>query len=319
MLDTLSGAELIGLAPYILERRPHEKLVIIGTYGGEPRAWTTWPLAALESGDTRRSMARDWATSEFDRLYLIGYSTSQSDTAARINQLHTELRDEGLETVNVTRNFVVNGRQWGYASYGGLVDGYEGTATVIAPDPVRGRVEGLLFRTSCRKRYAAARFNSLDPAAVEKAARIATQCHIDRDKVANPNRQAEIDEGRYRQALANPSAMTVLGAVALGIAAAQNVDLAADAVDDILDGAPAALDLWSEVARWSTGAARTTATALAALSAWKDRDEAAVAFAEIALDADPESGLAWAVWHVVSTGAAPEHVRACADFEAVAA
>lgn len=320
VLDTLSEAELIGLVPYILDRNPREELVIIATLGGEPRAWTTWPLPVLTSGDARRNLARDWAGSEFDQLYLFGYGTNIHDTAALINRLHTELKIDGLQTASEHRNFVVHSHQWGYASYGGQLDGREGTGTVIAPDPAQGRAEGLLFRAACRKRYAAARLRPLDPTGAEKAARIAARCRTDRAKM-DPVNMTEADEGRYRKALANPAALSLLGAVALGVAAAEDAGFAADAMDGILNGSTGALEVWSEVARCSTGTARATAAALAALAAWQDRDEAAVAFAEIALDADAESGLAWAVWHLMSTGAAAEHARTNvrADLEAVAA
>jgi hypothetical protein len=320
VLDTLSEAELIGLVPFILDRNPREELVIIATFGGEPRAWTTWPLAALGSGETRRSLARDWAGNEFDQLYLIGYGTDILDTAVLINRLHTELATAGLQTTSEHRNFVVDSRQWGFAAYGGQLDGYEGTGTVVAPDPARGRAEGLLFRAACRKRYAAARLRPLDPSQGEKAARIAARCPADRAKI-DPVSMAEADAGRYRDALADPSALSLLGAVALGIAADEDAGFAADAMDGILDGQPGALEVWTWVARCSTGTARATASALAALAAWQDGDEAATAFAEIALDAEAESGLAWAVWHLMNTGAAPEHARTNvrADLETVAA
>lgn len=318
VLDTLSEGELIGLIPYILDRNPREELVIIATFGGEPRAWTTWPLAALAAGEARRSLARDWAGSEFDQLYLIGYSTNVRDTAVLINRLHTELRNDGFQTASELCNLVVNGRQWGYASYGGELDGC--TETVTAPDPARGRAEGLLFRAACRKRYAAARLRPLDPAGIEKAARIAARCRSDRAKI-DPVSMADADAGRYLDALANPSGLSLLGAVALGVAVDEDAQLAADAMEGILNGRTGTLEVWTWVARCSTGTARATAAALAALAAWHDRDEAAVAFAEIALDTDAESALAWAIWHLVGTGTAPEHARTNlrVDLEAVAA
>jgi hypothetical protein len=109
------------------------------------------------------------------------------------------------------------------------------------------------------------------------------------------------------------------GLFALGIAATQNPDLAAEAMDDILDGRVSAIDVWIEVARCSSGPERAAAAALAAMAAWQEHEPSAVAFAEIALDADTESALAWAVWHLVGTGAAPEHVRPAVDHKEVAA
>lgn len=320
VLDTLSKAELVGLVPYFIDRHPREELVVIGAFGGEPRAWTTWPLPALASGETRRSLARDWAGNEFDQLYLIGYSTRERETAALINQLHTELKAEGLTSVCVKGDLIVHGRQWGYTVYGACVDGYGTPQTVTIPDPATGRVEGLLFRAACRKRYAAARLRPLDPAGAEEATQIAAKCRIGRSSLVDPDRMAGDDVGRYHNALSSPSSLSLFGAVALGIAAAANTGLVAEAMDDILNSERNALEVWSEVARCSTGTERATAAALAALAAWNDRDEAAVAFAEVALDTDAESALAWAIWNLVGTGTAPEHARTSvrADLEAVA-
>jgi hypothetical protein len=319
VLDTLSPAELVGLVPYFIDRHPKEELVVIGAFGGEPRAWTTWPLPALEAADARRSLARDWASGEFDQLYLIGYSTRARQTCALINRLHGELTAEGTSTVHHNRSLVVNGQQWGYAGDGARVDASGNAGAVAVPDPGQGRAEGLLFRAACRKRYAAAQLRGLDPDQAAKAIRIATRCHADRAKVINPIRQADADESRYRSAMDKPFELSLKSAVALGIAATQNPDLAAEAMDDILDGRASAIDVWIEVARCSTGHERATAAALAAMAAWQEHAPSAVAFAEIALDADTESALAWAVWHLVGTRAAPEHVRPAVDHKEVAA
>jgi hypothetical protein len=320
VLDTLSEAELIGLIPYILERHPKEELVVIGAHGGEPRAWTTWPLAALAQGESCRSLARDWAGAEFDQLYLIGYSTDAGAAAARINQIHTELQTVATAKVEASRNLVVCGRNWGFAAFGGQLDGYEGTGTIAFPDPAQGRLEGLLFRTACRKRYATARLRPLEPELAAKAARIAQRCRTDRAKVPNPLRQAESDEGRYRDALGDPQGLSMKSAVALGIALAADTDLAATAIDHILiNGDTRALEVWIEVARFATGTERAASAALAALAAWQAGDDAAVALAEAAIDADPESAFAWSVWHLAGAGIAPSNVRPFLGVDAEAA
>jgi len=308
VLGTVTEAELLGLVPYILERHPKEELVILGAYGGEPRAWTTWPLAALDAGEPRDSIARTWASDEFDQLHLIAYSADTDAAAAQLNRIHTQLREAGVESVDPARNLVVTGHDWGYAAFGGRLDAYEGTGTITVPDPARGRIEGLMFRAACRKRTALYRLRPLDAASADKVARLAIRCRTDRAQVPDPIRQAEADEDRYRAALGDPRGLGMLGAAALAVAVAADSDLASLAIDHIRTGAANALELWTNVARHAVGTERAPSTALAALAAWQTGDEAAAAFAEAAVDADPESALAWAAVHLIGTGIQPGEV-----------
>ncbi|WP_335988557.1 DUF4192 family protein [Glycomyces sp. MUSA5-2] len=316
VLDTRTEAELIGLVPYILERHPKEELVILGAYGGEPRAWTAWPLAALDAGEPRSSIARTWASEEFDQLHFIAYSADTDAAATRLNGLHDQLRDTGCESVDPARNLVVTGRSWGYAAFGGLLDAYEGTGTITAPDPAQGRIEGLMFRAACRKRYALARLRPRDAASAAKAARIAIRCRTNRADAADPLAQAEADERCYHRALRDPRSLNTTSAVALGVAVAANTDLAATAIDDISSGHAHALEVWTEAARHATGTDRAPSTALAALAAWQAGDDAAAAFAEAAVDADSESVLAWAAVHLIGTGIQPGEIAARGSLDA---
>ena len=308
VLDTLEPAEVVGLPTYIFERPLNQELVVIGAFGGEPRAYTSWPMAALTAAESRMSLARDWAGDEFDAIYLIGYHTEVDVAATAVIRSRAALDEIGVKTVTRVRSLVATRAQWAFADDVDR-DNAAPLAAIVRPDPAQGRLEALLFRAACRKRYAARVLRPLDGDRAMDSEGITAKCRADRAKYTDSVLLADHDARLYRRCMADPLGPSMHCAIALGIAAAANTDVVSDAIDDILDGSDHARMLWCKVARDTTGTERATAAALAALSAWNESDEAAIVFAEIALDADTDNPLAWTVWNLTCTGAAPESVR----------
>ncbi|WP_026931888.1 DUF4192 family protein [Glycomyces tenuis] len=308
VLDTLEPAEMVGLPTYIFERPLNQELVVIGAFGGEPRAYTSWPMAALTAAESRMSLARDWAGDEFDAIYLIGYHTEADVAASAVVRARAALDEIGVKTVTRVRSLAATRTQWAFADDVHRDDAAP-LAAIVRPNPAQGRLEALLFRAACRKRYAARVLRPLDGDRAATAERIAAKCRADRAEYTDPALQADHDERLYRRCMADPLGPSMPCAIALGIAAVANPDVVSDAIDDILEGSDRAHMLWCQVARETTGTERATAAALAALSAWSEGDEVAIVFAEIALDADPDGPLAWTVWNLTCTGTAPESVR----------
>lgn len=315
-LHTINPARLAALAAHLRCPGGEEDLVAIGTLGGEPVAVTAWPLQTLAQPSGREAFLGFWSRSEADRIALVGYTTPGNESAAAgvVDTVAAFLEETRPNIVDAYRCLLVAGQRWGlscdlvveYDQGGEWDDLY----AVEAIDVAGAVLTAAAIRAACRMRAEGRTIHQVWGTELERAQAAARSVQSVRAKVPDRARLLRGDQALFERCRERGSDVPVEDAIVLGVAASTNSLLCEWLVDQVLARPGTDLTgMWCTAARYASGTQRAIACAFAALSAWRDGDRLALIAGEAALDADDESDLAWAVWHLLETGATPDHLE----------
>ncbi|GAB4001336.1 hypothetical protein GCM10029992_36530 [Glycomyces albus] len=245
-----------------------------------------------------------------DRLWLVGVSEDFTDVATAVGRLldYLDIQDHN-RFLAVTPDF----KRWGY-----VIDHIEDTDPDCCEDtdyllPQTARLAALSIHASCTRHLDAV--SLLEPAEgdVEEHAALQGKLAQLRHLIVGGPSLEYIDRCSLIGCLDSPGPITQAEAVNLGLALTESrllVDLAVERILTAENAGQVRLDLWCRITSATSGQARATAAALAALAAWRTGDPIAGPACEAAIEADPTLGLARQVDDLLASGIGPEAIGA---------
>ena len=322
-LDSVNPAQLAVIAAHLRVPMRNGKavreddLVAIGTSRGEPVSIAAWPLQALATPAGRESFIGFWSRSEADVLCLLGYTTSghEHTAAAVVDDIAACMEATRPKLIDPHRCLLVAEDRWGLT--GDILtepqpETGEDVGDMVAVESVDAAGAALVaagIRAACRMRAEGRSLRQVWGTELERAQEASRSVQRHRATETDKARLLRGDQALFERCRTRGADVMIEDAIVLGVAAATSPLLREWLVDQTLARPGSDLTaMWAVAARHASGTQRGIASAFAALAAWRDGDPLALIAGEAALDADDECDFAWAVWHLLETGATPAHL-----------
>lgn len=275
---SLDAGTVAALIPTLLGRTLAEEVIAIATGPKGPVHTSVWPLDDLDDEGGRERFEAALAAVPATWLWLVGSSADLTNVAASLAELLDFCDDPkwstGWDMVAVTDD----GTQWGYVSDHVSHTDYHLLHSVPALDPLWANLTALAVKAKCAAALEADALGLRPVGDDDEALAVAYHLARLREYAADKERLRDEDRASLVGCLDSGSLVTVAETVNLGLALDATPSLREWAVEWILTAPPARVGtrLWCQIARHTTGSARSLAATLAGLAAWRDGDVATV-------------------------------------------